>query len=436
MPTRDAASRMDHRHRPPGPPSGDPRIDHAGRRILDIIGAGYRGPVAVRLWNGETVIGSQTARCVLSIRNPAVLRELVLRHNPKCLGEAYLTGDIEVSGDLESAFSLVGHLQGLELSAGQRLSLLRLALALPRWSDEGRLQALRASPGEQRNTRRAIAHHYNLGNDFYRLWLDPQMVYSCAYFRDESRTLADAQVDKLDYICRKLRLQPGQTLLDIGCGWGALILHAARNHGVTAHGITLSDQQYQFARERIQRAGLGDRVTVELRDYRELPRERRYDRIVSVGMFEHVGVDNFPVYFGSVHELLRPGGLFLNHGITNDTGWPRTPLTEFVNEYVFPDGELTRISTVQAAMEDAGFEILDVESLRPHYTLTLRHWIRNLQARRDDVVAVSSEATYRLWALYMAGSAFYFDEGSLNVYQVLAAPAKDGHARPLRRVPP
>lgn len=407
--------------------------DRIGRRILEILGAGYRGPVAVRLWNGQTVIGSPEAPCTLGFRAPAALRDLVLHQDVKRLGEAYLAGWVEVCGNIETAFDLVDHLLGLHPTLVQRVTLAGLALRLPARQHQRRLRSLRSNRHQRANARDSIAHHYDLGNDFYRLWLDPQMVYSCAYFRDESQSLADAQTDKLDYICRKLRLEPGQTLLDIGCGWGALILHAARHHGVTAHGITLSEQQYQLALERIADAGLSDQVTVELRDYRDLEGAQRYDRIVSVGMFEHVGVDNFPVYFGAVRRLLKPGGLFLNHGITNDTGWQHTPLTEFINDYVFPDGELTRISTVQAAMEDAGFEILDVESLRRHYALTLRHWVRNLEEHCDEAIAASSEATFRLWRLYMAGSAYYFDEGSLNVYQVLASPAKEGLTIPLRR---
>ena len=424
---------LDHGDRLNGKPHRDQRADRAGRRILEILGGGYQGPVAVRLWNGETVIGDPHAACTLVFRDPAVLRELILRQDVKRLGEAYLAGRIDVVGDIETVFSLAEYLQGLQLTPRQRLALLGLALQLPRWRDAGLLASLRAGRRKQRNGRDAIAHHYDLGNDFYRLWLDPQMVYSCAYFRDQTQSLADAQADKLDYICRKLRLRPGQTLLDIGCGWGALVLHAAREYGVTAHGITLSEQQYALARERIAQAGLSDRVTVELRDYRDLNGEHCYDRIVSVGMFEHVGVDNFPRYFGTVHRLLKSDGLFLNHGITNDSGWQRTPLTEFINDYVFPDGELTRISTVQSAMEDAGFEIIDVESLRRHYALTLRHWVGNLDQRRQAAIAASSEATVRLWKLYMAGSAFYFDEGSLNVYQVLAAPAKGRLPVPLRR---
>lgn len=225
----------------------------------------------------------------------------------------------------------------------------------------------------------------------------------------------------------------GQQLLDIGCGWGGLIRWAARHYGVKAHGITLSEQQYLHARERIRAEGLEDRVSVELRDYRELSEAARYDLVVSVGMFEHIGIANFPAYFDTVGRVLKPGGLFLNHGITNDTGWEDTSLNRFVNRYVFPDGELARISEVVTAMETAGFEILDVEGLRRHYALTLRHWVSALESNRDEAIRLTSEATYRLWRLYMAGSAFYFEQGCTNVYQVLAGHRRQTLGVPLRR---
>ena len=272
-----------------------------------------------------------------------------------------------------------------------------------------------------------------MGNDFYRLWLDPEYVYSCAYFRDAGQSLAEAQHDKLDYICRKLRLAPGQRLLDIGCGWGALLFWAARHYGVQAHGITLSVQQYHLACERVRKEGLGDLVSIELLDYRDLDGKDCYDRIVSVGMFEHVGVRNIPHYFGRVQRLLKSGGLFLNHGITSETGWRRTPLTRFMNCYIFPDGELARISDVMDTMERSGFELLDVESLRPHYVLTLRHWVLTLESNREAAISASSEATYRLWRLYMAGSAHYFQEGSIGVYQILAGRVRCPLSVPLRR---
>jgi len=394
----------------------------------------YQGTTAIRLWDGHELYRSQNTRCALVFKRPGALRELLLKRDLVKLGEAYLGGDIDAEGELEALFELTPTLQKLHLPLHELVLLLTRALRLPSTVDRDAAKQKRAKASARRNGRASIAHHYDVSNNFYRLWLDPQMIYSCAYFRDEQQSLADAQCDKLEHICRKLRLQPGQQLLDIGCGWGALVIWAAQHHGVHSRGITLSEQQYEFAQQRIRELGLQDRVSVELRDYRDLSEDKQYDRIVSVGMFEHVGVDNFPLYFGTVKSLLKPGGLFLNHGITNDTGWIDTPITQFINRYVFPDGELARISDVSLAMEQAGFEILDVESLRRHYAMTLRHWIKALEQNREAAIAESSEATYRLWRLYMAGSAFYFDEGSLNIYQLLAGHIySEKMAVPLRR---
>ena len=405
----------------------------AGRRLVRALLEGYQGPVAVRLWDGSFAHGGAGAPVVLAFERPAPLRDLVLHADLFRLAEAYLAGEVDAEGDMETLFDLVEFLRHRHWSCPERLRLLHRALRLPGVSRK-RLARERRAPGRiRRNGHRAISHHYDVGNDFYRLWLDPNMVYSCAYFRTPAQPLAEAQEDKLDYICRKLRLSPGQHLLDIGCGWGALAVWAARHHGVRVHGITLSREQCAHARERVRREGLQEQVKIELLDYRELPEDARYDRIVSVGMFEHIGVKNFPAYFGKVRRLLRPGGLFLNHGITNDTGWEDTPISRFINAYVFPDGELARISDVQLAMEEAGFEILDVESLRPHYQLTLRHWVRALEAGKEQAVALSSDPTYRIWRLYMAGSAYYFGEGSLGVYQVLAGPRYQSQPVGLRR---
>jgi cyclopropane-fatty-acyl-phospholipid synthase len=357
----------------------------------------------------------------------------LLKRDLMKLGEAYLSGEIDIEGELEAVLELAPRFKKLQLPLHEQLLLLTRALRLPSSVQRDAARQKRAQSGTQHNGRASISHHYDVSNDFYRLWLDPQMVYSCAYFRDEQQSLADAQCDKLEHICRKLRLQPGQRLLDIGCGWGALVLWAAQHHGVRSHGITLSQQQYDFAQQCIHDLGMQDRVSVELRDYRDLPADIQYDRIVSVGMFEHVGVKNFPRYFGTVKSLLKPGGLFLNHGITNDTGWLKTDISRFINRYVFPDGELARISDVSLAMEQAGFEILNVESLRHHYAMTLRHWIRALEQNHEAAVEISSEATYRLWRLYMAGSAWYFDDGSLNIYQLLAGHVYHQQAVPLRR---
>ncbi|WJW74270.1 cyclopropane-fatty-acyl-phospholipid synthase family protein [Thiohalobacter sp. IOR34] len=414
-------------------PAGAERTGHLGREIVGTLLADYPGPVAVRLWDGSLVSGGGGCDCTLVFNRPQPLRELIIHRDLVRLGEAYLAGEVDVEGNMESLFGLAPYLERLQLDLETRISLWHKAWQLPARRERSARRRRRALRRARQNSRDSIAHHYDVGNDFYRLWLDPEMVYSCAYFRHPEQSLAEAQRDKLDYICRKLRLQPGQKLLDIGCGWGALLLRAARHYGVQAHGITLSEQQYQHARERIRAEGLEGRVQVELLDYRELPQEARYDRVVSVGMFEHVGVSNLPEYFSTVYRVLRPGGLFLNHGITNDSGWLDTPLTRFVNQYVFPDGELTRISHVCTAMEEAGFELLDVESLRRHYALTLRHWVRALSERREAAVRACGERIYRIWRLYMAGSAYYFEEGSINVYQVLAGQHCQPLATPLRR---
>ncbi len=400
-------------------------------RILKTVVGDYQGPAGIRLWDGCRVYGGPEVPGSLVFRDAAFLRQLVLHWSALTLGEGYLAGRVDAEGAMEPLFHLIEHLRQRRLAPGARARLAWEALHLPR-TRAARGPGLRGARAHE-NSPATIAHHYDVGNDFYRLWLDREMVYSCAYFRDPAQSLEAAQRDKLDYICRKLRLAPGMDLLDIGCGWGALVCWAARHYGVRAHGITLSRQQYAYARERVRREGLEDRVRIELRDYRDLPPAPAYDRVVSVGMFEHVGVANFPTYFGTVRRVLRPGGLFLNHGITNDTGWTQTDIQQFVNRYVFPDGELAPVSEVQDAMEKAGFEIHDVEGLRRHYALTLRHWVRRLEAHREQALQQVPEPVYRLWRLYMAGSAYYFDEGSVGVYQILAGHQLDRPPLPLRR---
>jgi len=405
----------------------------AAAELLQIVFSDYRGPVAVRLWDGDTVVGNANARCCLVLNKPSTLRDLVLSRDMLALAESHLAGDVEVEGDLESLFNLLDYLDTRRLALSDKLRVLSLALKLP--AGEGAWRRL--LPGHavvrDRNTRETISHHYDVSNAFYRLWLDPEMVYSCAYFAHPEQTLEEAQREKLDYICRKLRLEAGQRLLDIGCGWGALALWAARNYGVTVHGITLSTQQYDYAQERARELNVTDQVRFDLRDYRDLDRDARYDRIVSVGMFEHIGINSFPTYFGIISQLLEPGGLFLNHGITNDSGWQPNDVRRFINKYIFPDAELTRISTVMTAMEDAGFEILDAESLRPHYALTLRRWVRALEENREEAMRLVGKSTYRLWRVYMSGCAWYFDYGNTGIYQVLAGKLHCPWPVPLRR---
>ncbi len=400
----------------------------AARAIVSRILEGFTGDVAVQLWDGSLAAGKKSADCRLVFHHPGALRDLILRRDLERLTEFYLAGQIDVVGDMEGLFTLAPHLSALQLSWQERWRLMSQAMRLP---------ASRLPLGRKRvkhdNGRDAIAHHYDVGNDFYRLWLDPEMVYSCAYFLRRNESLAEAQRNKLDYICRKLRLSPGQTLLDIGCGWGALAIWAARYYGVRVHGITLSEAQHHFACQRVAEEGLSDQVRIELLDYRDLPQDAQYDRVVSVGMFEHIGIRNFPTYFSQVKRVLKSGGLFLNHGISNEAGWRRTPLTRFINRYIFPDGELTSISHTSQAMEEAGFELVDVEALRRHYALTLRHWVKALVEKKQQAVSLTSEESWRLWKLYMAGCAWFFDAGEINVYQVLAGHAGQAIATPLTR---
>lgn len=275
--------------------------------------------------------------------------------------------------------------------------------------------------------RQAIHYHYDLPAEFYSLWLDPRMVYSCAYFKNPDENLDSAQVRKLDYICRKLRLRPGERLLDIGCGWGALIIHAASHYGVECVGITLSVSQAEVARERLRRVGLSGRCRVEVSDYRDIDHDLQYDKIVSVGMFEHVGEALLPEYFHIAWNLLRPGGVFLNHAIAYSATYRRRG-PSFTDRYVFPDGELLPISTSLREAELNGFELRDVESLREHYALTLHHWIQRLEAHREEARRITDDITYRIWRLYMAGSAHGFRSGRLNVYQALFAKPLHGHS--------
>jgi len=402
-------------------------------RIFSTLLKNYQGKVAIQLWEGSQIAASPDTECCIIFHDPGVIRELVLYRSLSRLTEAYLDGSISVNGNMETLFDLEKHLKKMHLSLGKKWRLLWLALQLPGRHHAAAITKQSTKKTTHKNSSASIAHHYDVSNEFYQLWLDPEMVYSCAYFSNEQQSLAEAQREKLDYLCRKLRLQPGQTLLDIGCGWGALAIHAARHYGVTVHGITLSKAQQQFANKRVLAEGLEDQVKIELLDYRDLPERAEYDRVVSVGMFEHVGLKNFPTYFGTVKRVLKSGGLFLNHGITSDTRWRRTPVTRFINRYIFPDGELTRVSEVADAMEQAGFEVLDTEGLRRHYAYTLRRWVQALEASREKAISQTSEATYRLWRLYMAGSAYFFNQGSIGVHQLLVGHQQDPLPIPLRR---
>ena len=413
--------------------------------LLKRVFRGFDGNLAMRLWNGTTLrlgatgAGSSEPSFTLVCRSPSVVHSMVLGRDPLRLAEAYFQGDIDIEGNFFAALRLKDHLHAIRLTFRDRMGALFGALSLrsglaasaePR-SRRNSLHGQAVKAHSKTENRASIQFHYDVSNKFYALWLDDAMVYSCAYFEQSDLDLEQAQQAKLDHICRKLQLQAGDSLLDIGCGWGALVIHAARHYGVHSHGITLSAEQLSLARERIAQAGLEDRVTVELRDYRDLRGDSVYDKVASVGMFEHVGLKNLPVYFSTVHRLLKPGGLFLNHGITHDVeGWDKTSSTEFINRYFFPDGQLDTVSNIQRGMERARFEIADVEALRPHYALTLRHWVARLERHHEQALQYVGESTFRVWRLYMAACALEFESGEIGVYQVLASKRAGANASP------
>lgn len=409
---------------------------HDASRLLQRVFSTFIGRINVRLWNGKTLtlgdMDSESAPCAFTLvfRNPRAVSSLVLGRDPLRFAECYFSGAIDIEGDFFEAIRLKDKLESIHVRSRDRLGALLLALRMQLSSqfnptDKVSLvpkHGARVSAHSRGENSDAIEFHYDVSNDFYALWLDQAMVYSCAYFEHLDDSLEDAQQAKLAHICAKLQLQTGECFLDIGCGWGALVIHAAQHFGVRAHGVTLSKKQLEIARQRIAQAGLEDQVTVELRDYRDLLGESVYDKIASVGMFEHVGLKNLPVYFSTVHRLLKPAGLFLNHGITHDVeGWQKTLSTEFINRYVFPDGQLDTVSNIQRGMERTGFEIADVEALRPHYALTLRHWVARLEKNHDESLRYVDESSYRVWRLYMAACALEFESGGIGIYQLLAS---------------
>ena len=418
------------------------RVADEAAALLKRLFLGFRGSLAMRLWNGTTLRLGRSALdeappFTLVCKRPSVVRSMVLGRDPLRLAEAYFREDIDVEGDFFAALSLKDDLHTIRLTLSRRLGALIAALRL-RSRDRAPAGAAPrhtslhgpAVPEHSKTANRAaIQFHYDVSNEFYALWLDEAMVYSCAYFERSDDDLERAQRAKLDHVCRKLQLEPGDRLLDIGCGWGALVIHAARHYGVRAHGVTLSERQLELARRRITEAGLEDRVTVGLQDYRDVQGDSVYDKVASVGMFEHVGLKNLPIYFSTVHRLLKPSGLFLNHGITHDVeGWSKTSSTEFINRYVFPDGQLDTVSNIQRGMERARFEIADVEALRPHYALTLRRWVARLEDKHAETLRYVSESTFRVWRLYMAACALEFESGEIGVYQVLASKRATGAA--------
>lgn len=396
--------------------------------VLERRLAGLSLPLALQ-WPGGQRIGPERAAVTLRLRGLAPLVHLAGGRIGR-VAEDYVEGRIDIDGTLRDLMAIAAQLVGSDPRESARP-----VAALGWW------RALwRQARSRQRHRREVDAQqvqfHYDVSDDFYALWLDPRRVYSCAYFRERTMTLAQAQEAKLDHICRKLMLRDGERFLDIGAGWGGLLLWAAEHYGVRAHGITLSRHQHAHVNALIEQRGLRGRVTMQLLDYRDLPEHEPFDKIASVGMFEHVGLAQLPAYFAKIHRLLAPGGLLLNHGIT--AGGTRNEqlgagIGDFIDRYIFPGGELLHVSQVLRTMAESGLEPLDVENLRPHYARTLWAWSDGLEAQLEAARRIAGERVLRAFRLYLAGSAMSFEQGWISLFQMLAArPDGDTAGGPLR----
>jgi cyclopropane-fatty-acyl-phospholipid synthase len=418
--------------------------------VLDsVFGAPAERDFDIHLWDGSVHAAKSSRRADFSlfVRRRGAMRRMLLPPSELSLTEAFISGDLDIEGNLESAMRLADAIGGRLGTPGAIARMTRQVLVLPR-DDEApgaarrhlrklRLLNSRARLGDEQ----AIQFHYDVGNDFYALWLDARMMYTCAYFRNPGDDLETAQVAKIEHICRKLRLQKGDKLLDIGCGWGGLVIHAAKHYGVEALGITLSAAQAELATKRIAEHGVADRCSVKLMDYRDLPADAKFDKIASVGMMEHVAEKAQPEYFQIAFHALNPGGLFLNHFIVSNTAAQGTDTLRnrisswlwrrdaFIDKYVFPEGRLVPLGNPILSGEHAGFETRDVESLREHYAMTLRCWLRALEKRKTDALRLVGDKTYRVWRLYMTAAANGFSTGSLNIVQtLLSKPAPGGRS--------
>jgi len=389
-------------------------------------------PVRLRAWDGSEAGPADTP--VLVIRHRRALRRLMWQPNELGLARAYVAGEIAVEGDLYTALDRLAGLiwrppaiRGLPIRAVAG-DLLRLGIIGTQPKPPAEEMTLSGVRHSRRRDRQAVSHHYDVGNDFYRIVLGSSMVYSCAYWTstDGGYDLADAQRDKLDLICRKLDLRPGMRLLDVGCGWGGMAMHAARQYGVQVLGVTLSTEQADYARKQVAEAGLAGQVEIRVEDYRDLD-DGPFDAISSIGMAEHVGTGPYGEYAAVLYRQLKPGGRLLNHQIAAIAPDPEPAGRSFIDAYVFPDGELAPLGTTVSLIEGAGFEVRDVQALREHYARTLRVWVANLESDWSTAVRLTSPGRARVWRLYMAASALAFEHGRIGVNQVLAVkPHRDG----------
>ena len=383
--------------------------------VLERRLAGLSLPLAIRLPGGQR-IGPARAAVTLRLQSLSTLAHVAAGRIGR-VGEDYVEGRIDLDGSLRDVMEIAGELAGDPLAGDS-------AAVAPGWWS-GLWRQVRSRQHHNRTAdARQIQFHYDVSDDFYALWLDPRRVYSCAYYRERTMALAQAQEAKLDHICRKLMLREGERFLDVGAGWGGLLLWAAERYGVRGRGITLSRNQHAYVNRLIEERGLSGRVSMQLLDYRDVPEDEPFDKIASIGMFEHVGLAQLPEYFAKLRRLLRPGGLLMNHGITaggTDNRQLGAGMGDFIERYIFPGGELLHVSKVLEAMADQGLEALDVENLRPHYARTLWAWSDGLEAHLDEARRITRESVVRAFRLYLAGSAMSFERGWISLYQMLAA---------------
>jgi len=380
-------------------------------------------PVAVDAYDGSHV-GDRDAETHLVIKSPDALQRIVTSPGELGMARAYVAGELDIEGSIWDLLALRDRMPDMKLGSdvfGDILRELGGVRHLRRLAPPPEEVVLHGRRHSKARDAKAISHHYDVSNAFYRIVLGPSLTYSCAVFRDPSETLEQAQANKYELICRKLGLQPGMRLLDVGCGWGGMILHAAQHHGVEAVGVTISRRQAELAEKRIAEAGLSSKVSVRLQDYRDVT-DGPFDAVSSIGMFEHVGEGRLAEYFAHLRELVGDRGRLLNHGISRPYGQgTRLPRRSFVNRYVFPDGELHEVGKVVSHVQAAGFEVRHVEDLREHYAITLHRWVDNLEANWSDAVAEVGEGRARVWRLYMAASSINFEAGRTQIHQVLGA---------------
>src|SRR5262245_8285952 len=416
------------------PPVATTTDPHAAQsiRILTALTEGFAGNFVVQLWNGQTwQPNTGPTPFTLALKHPGALRAMFRPFDKVGFGEAYIFDDFDIEGDVFAFTMWLKHIvkKADSRSIWTKLQLLRAVRKLPnqqnpRDPSKGREEV--RGDHSLANDRAAISFAYDLSNEFYNLWLDPKMLYSCAYFNSPDESLEDAQTRKIDFVCKKLRLKPGEKFVDLGCGWGALVIHAAKHYGVHATGVTLAGEQAKWCEKAVDEAGVRDRVKIVYSDYRDFSAPGQFDKASSVGIGEHIGIKYLPGFFSKIYECLKPGGVYLHHGIMLRPNTPYPRWTPFARKYLFPNGELHSIMVAQDAAVRVGFEIRDTENIRESYILTLEHWVRRLEANREAVVKLVGDVTYRTFRIYMAGATLGFKSGVYALNQLLLSKPNDG----------